>query len=209
MSDTTIDSPEDINEGLGYLAKVDPKMKEAIVCVGTIPLRRRGGGFPSLLEMIASQQLSVAAANSIIRKLEQRGFTESENVVEATDEQLRSCGLSLPKVRYIRELARRNLDYEDLHKQSEQVVIERLTSLSGIGTWTAEIYLMFSMGRRDVIAAGDLALQEATRMLFDLESRPTEKELRALAEKWSPWRGVAARLLWAYYRLVKEREGVR
>ncbi|MEL6533751.1 MAG: DNA-3-methyladenine glycosylase 2 family protein, partial [Pseudomonadota bacterium] len=79
----------------------------------------------------------------------------------------------------------------------------------GIGIWTAEIYAMFSLGRADVFAPGDLALQEAARLLYDLPKRPTEKELRQMAEAWSPWRSVAARQLWAYYHVVKQREGIR
>ena len=88
-------------------------------------------------------------------------------------------------------------------------MIRILTEIPGIGTWTAEIYAMFSLGRADVFAPGDLALQESARMLFDLDGRPTEKELRQMAEAWSPWRGVAARLLWAYYHIAKDREGIR
>ena len=87
-------------------------------------------------------------------------------------------------------------------------MIDTLTKVSGIGVWTAEIYLMFSLGRADVIAPGDLALQESARILFELPERPTEKELRAMAAAWSPWRSVAARLLWAYYHIAKDREGV-
>jgi DNA-3-methyladenine glycosylase II len=90
----------------------------------------------------------------------------------------------------------------------EDEAIAVLTAVKGIGIWTAEIYLMFSIGRADVFAAGDLALQEAARMLFDLPERPAEKALRTQAAEWSPWRGVAARLLWAYYRAAKQRDGI-
>ena len=88
-------------------------------------------------------------------------------------------------------------------------MIARLVEVPGIGAWTAEIYAMFSLGRADVFAPGDLALQEAVRMLFALDERPKEAQLRKMAEEWSPWRGVAARLLWAYYHVAKEREGIR
>ena len=88
-------------------------------------------------------------------------------------------------------------------------MVTALTEVPGIGRWTAEIYAMFSLGRADVFAPADLALQEAARLLFEMPSRPTERELRAMAEAWSPWRAVAARLLWAYYRVAKEREGIR
>ena len=86
--------------------------------------------------------------------------------------------------------------------------VAALTSVKGIGRWTAEIYLMFALGRADVIAAGDLALQEASRMLFGLAERPSERRLRELAADWAPWRAVAARVLWSYYRLARNREGI-
>ena len=88
-------------------------------------------------------------------------------------------------------------------------VVATLTAVPGIGTWTAEIYAMFALGRADVFAPGDLALQEGARLLFDLPERPRERDLRTLALRWSPWRAVAARLLWAYYRVAKQREGIR
>jgi DNA-3-methyladenine glycosylase II len=87
-------------------------------------------------------------------------------------------------------------------------VVKALVTVPGIGVWTAEIYAMFALGRADVFAPGDLALQEAARMLFGLEVRPTERALRIMAEDWSPWRSVAARILWAYYRVAKDRDGV-
>jgi DNA-3-methyladenine glycosylase II len=90
----------------------------------------------------------------------------------------------------------------------DEEVVKTLVAVPGIGVWTAEIYAMFALGRADVFAPGDLALQEAARMLFGLEARPTDKSLRVMAEAWSPWRSVAARILWAYYRVAKEREGV-
>ena len=100
------------------------------------------------------------------------------------------------------------IDYRALRAAPTDEVINTLTAVPGIGVWTAEIYAMFSLGRADVFAPGDLALQEAARVLFGLEARPTEKALRAMAGDWSPWRSVAARLLWAYYRVEKNREGI-
>ncbi|MBC7477867.1 MAG: DNA-3-methyladenine glycosylase 2 family protein, partial [Pseudorhodobacter sp.] len=87
-------------------------------------------------------------------------------------------------------------------------VVAALVAVPGIGRWTAEIYAMFALGRADVFAPGDLALQEAARLLFELDKRPSEKELRAMSLAWSPWRSVAARILWAYYRVAKSREGI-
>ena len=92
---------------------------------------------------------------------------------------------------------------------ADEEVVAVLTAVPGIGRWTAEIYAMFALGRADVFAPADLALQEGVRLLFSLEARPQERALRAMAEAWSPWRAVAARLLWAYYHVEKRREGIR
>jgi len=127
----------------------------------------------------------------------------------ATDEDLRACGMSRQKIRYARELAASGIRYPALRNRPTDDVIETLIEVPGIGRWTAEIYAMFSLGRADVFAPGDLALQESARVLFDLDARPTEKALRKMSEGWSPWRGVAARLLWAYYHVAKDREGIR
>ena len=101
------------------------------------------------------------------------------------------------------------IDFKALREAPDHEVIATLTRVPGIGVWTAEIYAMFSLGRADVFAPGDLALQEAARVLYDLPERPSEKALREMAAAWRPWRSVAARILWAYYRVAKDREGIR
>ena len=132
-----------------------------------------------------------------------------EGIENAQDDHLRGCGLSRQKIRYARALCAANVDYAALRNASTDEVVKTLVEISGIGVWTAEIYAMFCLGRADVFAPGDLALKEAVKILFELEKRPTEKQLRIMAEKWSPWRAVAARLLWAYYKNVKFREGIK
>ena len=106
-------------------------------------------------------------------------------------------------------MAEARINYAALRDAPSDAVIATLTEVPGIGVWTAEIYAMFSLGRADVFAPGDLALQEAARILFELPERPSERALRQMAEDWSPWRAVAARLLWAYYKIAKQREGIR
>ena len=132
-----------------------------------------------------------------------------ESVVATSEDALRALGLSRQKARYARALAEAGLDYDALRTAPTDEVIRVLTAVPGIGVWTAEIYAMFSLGRADVFAPGDLALQEAARVLFDLGERPKERQLRAMAEDWSPWRSVAARLLWSHYRIIKQRDGIR
>lgn len=196
-------------EGAAYLAELDPRFRDALQATGPLPLRLRKDGFAALLDAIVSQQVSVAAADAIWGRLKSAGLTGPRKVRWASDDDLRACGLSRQKIRYARELAASGIRYASLRDQPTDAVIERLIEVPGIGRWTAEIYAMFSLGRADVFAPGDLALQEAARALFELDARPGERELRRMAEAWSPWRGVAARLLWAYYHVAKNREGVR
>ena len=136
-------------------------------------------------------------------------MTEPHAILAASDEDLRACGFSRQKILYARDLAASGIDYDALRVTPTEEVISQLVSVRGIGPWTAEVYAMFSLGRADVFAPGDLALQESARVLFDLPDRPKEKALREMAEAWSPWRSVAARLLWAYYHVLKDREGIR
>ena len=150
----------------------------------------------------------MASANAIWGRMTAAGLTGPRKILGATEEELRAAGLSRQKIRYARALAGARIDYRALRAAPTDEVINTLTAVPGIGVWTAEIYAMFSLGRADVFAPGDLALQEAARVLFGLEARPTEKALRAMAGDWSPWRSVAARLLWAYYRVERNREGI-
>ena len=195
-------------EGAAWRAARDARFARALELTGALPLRLRPDGFAQLLSAIVSQQVSVASANAIWGRMTAAGLTGPRKILGATEEELRAAGLSRQKIRYARALAGARIDYRALRAAPTDEVINTLTAVPGIGVWTAEIYAMFSLGRADVFAPGDLALQEAARVLFGLEARPTEKALRAMAGDWSPWRSVAARLLWAYYRVEKNREGI-
>jgi DNA-3-methyladenine glycosylase II len=209
MEERIITSQECISEGLAALAKLEPKFKEIIKTIEEIPLRRTSEGFDRLLSTIVSQQLSVAAADSIWNKIELAGLNKIQKIRKVSDQELRDVGLSKQKIKYVRSLADANINYRSLRTMPTSQVVNELTQVSGIGNWTAEIYAMFSLGRADVFAPGDLALQEATRILFNLPERPSEKDLRSMAKDWSPWQAVAARLLWSYYNQQKKREGIR
>ena len=198
-----------VAEGAAYLAGIEPRFASALQQTGALPLRLKNDGFAALLDAIVSQQISVAAAASISQRLKDAQLISATDVRAASEDDLRGAGLSRPKVRYVKDLAQSGLDYAAFRDMPTQDVIAQLIEIKGIGRWTAEIYAMFSLGRADVFAAGDLALQEAVRILFELEARPTEKALNAMAQTWSPWRAVAARLLFAYYRVAKNREGIR
>ena len=209
MEERIIISQECISEGLVALNKLEPKFRQAINAIDEIPLRRTSGGFDRLLSTIVSQQLSVAAADAIWKKIELAGLNQINKIKKVSDQDLRQVGLSKQKVRYVRSLANAQINYDALKAMPTSQVVSELTQVSGVGNWTAEIYAMFSLGRADVFAPGDLALQEATRLLFNLPERPSEKELRVMAKEWSPWQAVAARLLWSYYNDQKKREGIR
>ncbi len=209
MEERIITSQECISEGLAALAKLEPKFKQIIKTIEEIPLRRTSEGFDRLLSTIVSQQLSVAAADAIWNKIELAGLNKIQKIRKVSDQELRDVGLSKQKIKYVRSLANANINYRSLKTMPTLQVVNELTQVSGIGNWTAEIYAMFSLGRADVFAPGDLALQEATRILFNLPERPSEKDLRSMAKDWSPWQAVAARLLWSYYNQHKKREGIR
>ncbi|XAT61102.1 DNA-3-methyladenine glycosylase 2 family protein [Rhodobacteraceae bacterium Araon29] len=208
-SERIITAPACVFEGALWLAKSEPRFAKALALTGTLPLRRRPDGFAQLLSAIVSQQVSVAAASAIWGRLRDARLTGPRKIQWASDEALRAAGLSRQKIRYARALAEARINYGALREAPSDAVIATLTEVPGIGVWTAEIYAMFSLGRADVFAPGDLALQEAARILFELPERPSERALRQMAEDWSPWRAVAARLLWAYYKIAKQREGIR
>ncbi len=204
-----IETPDCVAEGAAWLGLHHPPFARALALTGPLPLRRHADGFTALLDAIVGQQVSVASASAIWARLAAAGLTEQAQMATASDDALRAAGLSRQKARYGRALAQAGIDFAVLRSRPDAEVIATLTAVPGIGFWTAEIYAMFALGRADVFAPGDLALQEAARLLFDLPSRPTERAFRGMAEAWSPWRAVAARALWAYYRLAKTREGVR
>jgi len=196
-------------EGAEWLAARDPRFAAALQLTGALPLRRKSDGFSELLSAIVSQQVSVASARAIWGRMKDARLTGPRKVTWASDEDLRTVGLSRQKIHYARSLAAAGIDFKALRDVPTEEVVRILVEVPGIGAWTAEIYAMFSLGRADVFAPGDLALQEAARILFDLPERPKERELRKMAEDWSPWRSVAARLLFSYYHVMKSREGIR
>ncbi|MEM6972537.1 MAG: DNA-3-methyladenine glycosylase 2 family protein [Pseudomonadota bacterium] len=203
-----IETDADVAEGAAWLARAEPRFAEALAATGPLPLRRRPGGFPALLKAICGQQLSVASAEAVWRRLEGVGACTPDGIVVLDDAALRDCGLSRQKIAYARAIAEAGLDFDALAAMPEEEAVAEMTAIKGVGTWTAEIYLMFAVGRADVFAPGDLALQEGARLIFALDERPRPKPFRDMAEAWRPWRAVAARLLWAYYAQAKRREGV-
>lgn len=203
-----VETDADVAEGATWLAQNDPVLAIAYQATGPLPLRRKPDGFAQVLSAIVSQQVSTASAGALWAKLQAAGVVDAQAVRGHSEASLRDLGLSRQKARYAHSLAAAEIDYDALRVAPDDDVIKTLTAVTGVGVWTAEIYAMFSLGRADVFAPGDLALQEAARILYDLPERPKEKALRQMAAKWSPWRSVAARLLFAYYRVAKQRDGI-
>ena len=193
-----------IREHLDAVAAQDAVVAGAIERVGYPQERIRETGYRTLLRTIVGQQVSVAAASSVWRKLEaELGEDMQAHELLARDfDTLRACGLSRQKQGYARSLcelvASGELDIENLPEDDEDAIAE-LTRIKGIGRWSAEIYLLFAEGRQDIWPAGDLAVQAALGKMLALPERPSEKETRALAEKWKPYRGAMAIFTWHAY----------
>jgi len=209
---TLLDTEAVLKRGLTALTKADPDM-ERLVPEGAVPqLRKRPPGFEGLAWIIVGQQVSTASAAAIWGRL--RLILDPpvpERFLSLSDAALREAGLSAMKVRAIRatatEIVEGRLPLDRLHALPADEAHNLLTRVKGIGPWTADIYLLFCLGHPDAFPGGDLAVQEAARIAYQLDARPDAKALTALAESWRPWRGVAAKVLWAYYRVAKAREG--
>ncbi|HEX7709399.1 MAG TPA: DNA-3-methyladenine glycosylase 2 family protein [Sphingomonadaceae bacterium] len=193
-----------LRESIDAVAAAEPGVARALRLAGYPPPRVRPAGYQTLLRTIVGQQVSVAAANSMWRKLEELvGEDVPVDKILATDfDALRACGLSRQKQGYIRSLcelvASGELDFDALPQDDEEAIAE-LTRIKGIGRWSAEIYLLFAEGRPDIWPAGDLAVQAGIGKIMGLEERPSEKAARALAESWSPHRGAVAIFTWHVY----------
>jgi DNA-3-methyladenine glycosylase II len=206
-----IDSTDEIADGLLELARMDVRLARAIELSGPVPLRRKPPGYAALTEIILSQMVSKASANALWRKLElAAGEISPAAILALSPEALREAGLSRAKaetlIRVGEAVTAGELDLEHLCGLEGRVAISTMTSIKGVGPWTAEVYLLFCAGHPDVFPAGDVALQSAAADILGLDVRPQPRALYKLAEAWSPWRGVAARLLWAYYAAVMRRD---
>lgn len=194
-----------------HLADLDPVLARAEAATPPVSWRGRPGGFIGLAKMIVEQQVSVAAARTIWNRLvEGVGAVEPDRVLLHDELGLRSFGLSLPKARYIRGLAadvvEGRLDFDRVALMPDEEAVAALTSIKGVGRWTAETYLMFCHGRLDVFPVADVALQEALRVAEGAQARLGQAELAERALAWRPYRSVAAHLLWAYYGVLKTKD---
>jgi len=203
-------SAADIRTAVTALRRKCPTMRRLHDLVGDPPLRRQAAGFKGLAGIVVAQQLSAASAAAIWRRT--LGVVKPfrpEVIAALSDAELRGAGLSRPKIRTLRAVSEAvidgRLDFKRLRHAPDDHLREALTAVSGIGPWTADIFVMFCLGRPDAFAPGDLALQLSAQSAFALESRPGVAEIEALAERWRPWRSVAALILWSYYTRERRR----
>ncbi len=203
-----IETEEDIAEGAKALADACEHMAGVYAVTGPPPLRRRPSGFEGLARIITGQQLSVASAGAIWgRAANTVKPMEPDRWLRKRATTLRKCGLSASKVATINTIAEAiandALDLAALADADEDTIKTQLTALKGVGPWTADIYIMFCLGRADGWAPGDLALRYAVQDATGAEDMPSFSEMEDIAEIWRPWRGVAARMLWAYYAVQR------
>ena len=192
------------DQALDFLREVDPDLGEVLLRLGPPPMWDRDPGFPTLVHIILEQQVSLASAKAAFDKLSDKIVPlEPAAFLTLDDPTLKSIGFSGQKGRYCRELAHAiidgTLDLDVLPSLPDQEVCTELEKVIGIGPWTAHIYLLMVLLRPDVWPPGDLALAAAVQDFKGLDHRPESEELQEIAERWRPWRSVAARILWLHY----------
>ncbi len=183
--------------------KKDPKLAEIIKHVGDYNVKITKNRYQSLVETIIAQQLSGSAAESILKKFKKlfkSKFPKPFEVIKTPDSKIRSAGLSKMKIMYIKDLSKKiqskQLNMRKISTKSDEYIIEHLTDVKGIGRWTAEMFLIFSLGRLDVLPVGDLGLKKGIQLMYSLKELPNENEIEQMAESWRPYRTVATWYLW-------------
>jgi DNA-3-methyladenine glycosylase II len=203
---------EDIKSAISELLVIDPAFAAVVERIPAVPLRYRQPGYEGLAHIVVGQMVSRASADAIWGRLEALtdGVT-AERVLAHPVEALRGVGLSGAKESTLRGLAMAcadGLDLEAVAGLPAAEAIARLTSVKGVGPWSAEVFLLFCAGHPDIFPSGDVALQSAAASAFQLPERPTDKALRAMAAHWQPCRSIAARVLWAYYAVQHKRDAI-
>jgi DNA-3-methyladenine glycosylase II len=194
-----------LREATHWLAGQDESMARVLQSYGYPPLWAREPGFSTLVHIILEQQVSLSSANAAFRRLQEKlgGIVQPDAFMALDDDSLRAIGFSRQKTLYARSLAELVLcgdfDFELLSTQTDEAVKTAMKRLKGIGDWTADIYLSECLLRPDILPKGDIAMQEAFRVLKNLEKRPVHEQLEAATQHWRPWRSVGSRLLWHFY----------
>jgi len=203
----------DIDHHLKQLVIIDPRLAAIKQCVPKVPLRLREPGFAGLAQIVVAQLLSVASASAINQRLAKLVLPLcAENYLATDPQSILACGLSKAKYRTLQGIAQAesqgDLNFSVIAKLPEREAMAELCQYKGIGPWSAQVYLLFCAGHADIFPAGDLALQKAVAAVLALDERPSTKATAQIAAQWAPHRGTAARLMWAYYAVLKQREGI-
>jgi DNA-3-methyladenine glycosylase II len=207
-SSSRLNTQADLQRAIKALVKQDRRLRPILAATGMPALRKREPGFAGLARIVVGQQLSTASANAIWNRLSDAYDPfHHDSIRRATATRLGKLGLSAAKIKTLKLLAAEirsaRLDLNTLGQLDADEAHKILTALHGVGPWTADVYLLFCLGHSDAWPAGDLALQDAVRAGLGLELRPTTKEMIALSDVWRPFRGAAAHLWWAYYRVAR------
>jgi DNA-3-methyladenine glycosylase II len=208
-----LETQADLDDAIHKLVDQDRRLRPIFEATGMPAIRQREPGFAGLAAIICGQQLSTASAAAIWGRVS-KAFDpfHHDAIRKARADRLGRLGLSAAKIKTLkhiaRELAEERLNLDVLANEEADAAHNTLTALPGIGPWTADVYLLFCLGHGDAWPAGDLAVQEAVKVGLGLKERPTPKQMAPLAEPWRPLRGAAAHLWWAYYRVLRNREGV-
>jgi DNA-3-methyladenine glycosylase II len=208
-----LNTQADLDDAVHALVKQDPRLRPILARTGMPALRQREPGFAGLAAIVTGQQVSTASAAAIWGRVS-AAFDpfHHDTLRKARADRLGRLGLSAAKIKTLkniaRELAAERLNLEVLAEEDADAAHNTLTRLHGIGPWTADVYLLFCLGHGDAWPAGDVAIQEAIKVGLGLKTRPTAKQMAPLGEPWRPLRGAAAHLWWAYYKVLKAREGV-
>lgn len=208
-----IKNESDIDFALEKLKELDPALTPILNSVDHVPLRLSKDGVEGLAKIVTSQLISRAAVDAIWLRIEtELGDVNETTILSRSEDELMELGLSRAKAKTFRTIAQASINgdisYVELSRLPADKALKELMSLKGIGRWSAEVYLMFCCGHSDFFPAGDIALRSAAGEIFYQGERPDEKELRALSQRWSPYKSVAARLLWSYYAHMKNRESL-
>ena len=198
MAKKFIPDPEHVSE----LIKSDPALEKLVLLAGTVEITLQENYFESLASAIVGQQLSNRVAEVLWERLSSlaQGGVSPESILALEDEALRGIGISYAKIKYLKALAdavaEGALELDKLETLPDEEIVRRLTGVKGIGPWTAEMFLIFSMGRTDVFSVGDGGLQRAVKWLYQLEGVPKKEELIKISDRWKPHRTLAALYLW-------------
>jgi DNA-3-methyladenine glycosylase II len=208
-----LNTQADLDDAVHALVKLDPRLRPILARTGMPALRRREPGFAGLAAIVTGQQVSTASAAAIWGRVSAAFDPFHHDALRrARADRLGRLGLSGAKIKTLknlaRELAAERLNLEVLAEEDADAAHNTLTRLHGIGPWTADVYLLFCLGHGDAWPAGDVAIQEAIKVGLGLHTRPTAKQMAPLGEPWRPLRGAAAHLWWAYYKVLKARDGV-